>query len=204
MLFGLAYFAPTILRSMGYSAVRTQLMSVPPYATTFVISIGIGILGDRWGQRGYGLFLSGIFAMTGYILFLTSTHIPTLYGSIFLQTLGAFTSASAVSTWNVNNVQPYYKRSAAVGLGLVSANCGGILSTWIFTDPPRFKKATTINLVFSIGMCALAIVNRVWLMVQNTRKREERSHRHPPWNDKEEEAEKRRLGDDHPDFIYTL
>jgi MFS family permease len=172
---------------MGYSPVHTQLMSVPPYATTFVVSVAIAFLADRWGQRGYGLLLSGILAMAGYILFLTATHTSVLYGSIFLQTMGAFTSASAVGTWNVNNVQPYYKRSTAVGFGLAMANFGGVLSTWIFNDPPRFRKATMINLAFSVGICVLAVVNRVWLMAQNRRKEEERALRHPS---RKEEAEK--------------
>ena len=204
MIFGLAYFAPTIIRSMGYSPVRTQLMSVPPYATTFVVSVVIAILADRWGQRGYCLFLSGVLAMAGYILFLTSTHTSVLYGSLFLQTLGAFNAAPPIATWNLNNVQPHYKRATAVALGVATANFGGILSTWIFDDSPRFRKATSINLVFSIGMCTLAIINRVWLMVQNKRKERERVQRHPMRSEKEEEAERRRLGDDHPDFIYTL
>ena len=204
MLLGLAYFSPTIIRSMGYSAVRTQLMSVPPYATTFVVTVAAALLADRWGQRGYTLFLSGIVAMAGYILFLTSTSTPVLYGSIFLQTIGAFASASAASTWNVNNVQPHYKRSAAVGLGMAMANFGGVLSTWIFDDAPRFRKATKINLAFSVGMCVLAIVNRVWLMAQNNRKKADWVQRRPLGSEKEEEAERRRLGDNHPEFIYTL
>ena len=204
LLFGLAYFAPTIIRSMGYSAVRTQLMSVPPYVAAFVISIAVAIASDRWHQRGYGLFISTAVAMAGYIVFLTSTHTPVLYGSIFLQTVGTFTAAAAGTTWNVNNAQPYYKRSAAVGLVSSMTNFGGILSTWIFNDPPRFRKATTINIAFSIGICVLAVVNRVWLVMQNKRKEDERARRQPLGSEKEEEAERRRLGDDHPDFIYTL
>ena len=204
ILFGLDYFAPTIIRSMGYSPTHTQLMSVPPYATTFVVSVAIAFLGDRWGQRGYSLVFSGVIAMVGYILFLTSTHTSVLYGSIFLQTMGAFTSASAVGTWNVNNVQPHYKRSTAVGPGLALANFGGVLSTWIFNDPPRFRKATKINLAFSVGMCVLAVVNRVWLVAQNRRKEAERAVRLSRGGEEAEEAQKRRLGDGHPDFIYTL
>ena len=61
MIFNLAYFVPTIIRAMGYSPVNTQLMSVPPYATTFVCSVGIAFLSDRWGQRGYSVFTSGSF-----------------------------------------------------------------------------------------------------------------------------------------------
>ena len=125
ILFGLAYFPPSIIRSMDYNPIYAQLMSVRPYATTFVVSDAIAFLGDRWGESGYSLIFSGIIAMVGYILLLTSNHTSVLYGSNFLQTMGAFTSASAVSTWNVNNVQPNYKHSTAVGLGLAMANFGG-------------------------------------------------------------------------------
>jgi MFS family permease len=179
-------------------------MSVPPYAATFVFSVGVAILADRWGERGCCLFLSGLLGIAGYVLWLTSTRPSTLYGSIFLQTMGAFASASAASAWNVNNVQPHYKRSTAVGFALAMANFGGILSAWIFDDSPRFTKAATINLAFGVGVCVLAVVNRVWLMVQNNRKDGEQVQRQPLESEKLEEAERRRLGDDHPDFLYTL
>jgi hypothetical protein len=68
---------------MGYSAVRTQLMSVPPYAAAFVCAVGIGVLPDHWGQRGYSVFLFGALAMIGYMILLTSSRTPVLYGSIF-------------------------------------------------------------------------------------------------------------------------
>ena len=116
--------------------------------------------------------------------------------------MGAFTFASAVGTWNVNNVQPHYKRSTAVGLGLVMANFGGALSTWIFNDPPRFKKATKVNLAFSIGVCVL--VNRVWLVAQNRRKEGERAVGLSQGGEEAEEAQRRCRGDDRPDIIYTL
>ena len=108
--------------------------------------------------------------MVGDILFFTSTNSSILYGSIFLQTIGTFASALAVGTQNVNNVQPHYKRSIAAWLGLAMAKFRGVLSTWIFNDPPRFRKATKINLAFTIGVCMLAAVNRVWLVVRNRRK----------------------------------
>jgi len=203
-LASLSYFVPTILRSMGYSAVRTQLMSVPPFAVTFVLSVAIAFLADRWRQRGYSLFLSGVVAVVGYSMFLTSTDIPVLYGSIFLQTLGSFTSASAATTWNVNNVQPHYKRSTSIGFESTVANFGGVMATWIYDDPPRFAKATKINIASSVVIAVLAIVNRVWLVMQNKRKERERAQRRPLGSEEEEEAERRRLRDDHPDFVYTL
>ena len=49
--------------------------------------------------------------------------------------------------------------------------------TIIYNGPPRFRKATKINLVFSIGVCVLVSVNRVWLVVRNRRKEGERAVR---------------------------
>ena len=204
ILLGMAYFAPTIIHSMGYSPVRTQLMSVPPYAATFVICVGVALLSDRWGQRGYCLLFSGTLAIIGYIIFLTSTDTSVLYGSIILQTVGAFTAAPAGTTWNVNNVQPHYRRSAAVGIVTTMANLGGMLAMWIYNDPPKFTTGTKINLASSIGICVLALVNRTWLKVQNKRKERERARRQPLGSKAEEDAERRRLGDNHPDFVYTL
>ena len=82
-------------------------------------------------------------------------------------------------------------------------NFGGVLSTCIFNDPPRFKKATKISLAFRIGVCLLAAVNRVWLVVRNRRKEGERAIRLSRGGGEAEEAQRRCLGDDHPDFIYT-
>jgi len=84
------------------------------------------------------------------------------------------------------------------------ANIGGTLSTWLFDDPPRFRKATKINLASGIRICGLAVVNRVWLMMQNKREGGEWARKQPLGSEEEEETERRRLGDDHPDIIYTL
>ena len=80
------------------------------------------------------------------------------------------------------------------------ANFGGVLSTWIFNDPPRFRKATKINLAFSVGVCVLAAIDRVWLVAQNKRKEGQRA----AGSEEDEEAQRRRLRDGHLDFIYTL
>ena len=60
------------------------------------------------------------------------------------------------------------------GLDLPWPTLGGVLSTWIFNDPARFRKATKINLAFSIRVCVFAAVNRVRSVTQNRRKEGER------------------------------
>ena len=73
------------------------------------------------------------------------------------------------------------------------ANFGGVLSTWIFNDPPRFRNAIKINLAFSDGECVLA---------ENKRKEGERAVGQPPEGNEEAEVAQRSHG--HPDSIHTL
>jgi len=57
---------------------------------------------------------------------------------------------------------------------------------------------------FSISLCALVIINQVWLVGQNKRKEVEQAQRQPSGSEAEEEAERKCLGGDHPEFICML
>ncbi|CCO30344.1 putative transporter C1002,16c [Rhizoctonia solani AG-1 IB] len=169
-LFGLAFFAPSIVNSLGYSPVRTQLMTVPPYAVSFVVSLVLAYISDRYKLRGPVLFVTGIIATAGYALYLTQTNKHVLYGSLFLQIPGVYASAPTLSAWMANNALPYYKRATAVALAFVFSNLGGIVSTWIFPDPPRYTTATRLNLACAAGLCVFAVVIDLYLIAQNKRK----------------------------------
>jgi hypothetical protein len=110
----------------------------------------------------------------------------------------------------MNNVQPHYRRATAVAFVFVITNIGGIVSTWLFTDPPRFHKATSINLSFSLGMAVISAGLIFYLHACNAIKRKEveqllQTHGkgigHGEWDSLEEQ---KRLGDRHPRFEFTL
>ncbi|KAJ1307310.1 hypothetical protein OPQ81_001418 [Rhizoctonia solani] len=203
-LFGLAFFAPTIVNSLGYSPIRTQLMTVPPYAVSFVVSLVLAYVSDRYKLRGPVLFVTGIIATAGYAIYLTTTDKHTLYGSLFLQIPGVYASAPTLSAWMANNVQPYYKRATAVALAFVFSNLGGIVSTWIFPDPPRFTTATRLNLAFAAGLCVFAVIVDLYLLAQNRRKATILSSPDYGRNGEDSAEEQQRLGDRHPKFKYML
>lgn len=49
--YGYAFFAPTIISTFGYSAIKTQLYSVPPWACAFAFAMIIAFLSDRFKHR---------------------------------------------------------------------------------------------------------------------------------------------------------
>lgn len=87
-LFGLAYFTPSIVATFGYSIVRTQLLTVPPFAVAFVgeyryaarskrtelilwpVTMVTAYLSDKYKRRGFGAIATSILAVAGYAVFL--------------------------------------------------------------------------------------------------------------------------------------
>jgi MFS family permease len=178
-LYALAFFIPTIVQGLGYRGISTQLHSVPPYACSAVFAIASCYFSDSFRHRGLFVIVSALISIVGYALFLASTDNQVLYGSVFLQVIGAYTMAPLLSSWMPNNLAPYYKRVTGIAFGFISTNSGGILSTWLFptTDAPRYRTATWTTLGFSISIVVLAAMNSVFLTRENRRKARQESDR---------------------------
>jgi hypothetical protein len=132
------------------------------------------------------------------------------YGALFLQIVGVYAIIPCLVTWNANNIQPYYRRATAVVVIVAAVNVGGILSTWLYTDAPRFHKATCINLSFSLGIALASAGLIFYLRSRNAEKRVkvqgllqlgEQGKEDGKWDSPEEQ---RRLGDRHSRFEYTM
>lgn len=57
-LYSVSIFLPSIIKSMGHTAEMAQLMSVPPYVTACIGTVGAGYVADKHGQRG--IYVIGI------------------------------------------------------------------------------------------------------------------------------------------------
>ena len=59
-LYAFSLFLPTIMKNLGYTSTRAQLLSVPPYAVAAVVTIAVGFIADRTQMRGKPIFLDNI------------------------------------------------------------------------------------------------------------------------------------------------
>ena len=139
-----------------------------------------------------------------------SKNKSTDYAALHLEIIGNYGISSCLATWLANNVQPHYRRATAIAIFAFAANIGGIVSPWFFTDPPRFHKATSVNLAVSLVLAASCAGMVVYFRAGNAKKRkkvEDYLQTHGKglglgeWDSLEE---RRRLGDRHPRFEFTL
>lgn len=50
-VYSFSLFLPTIIAAMGYSAARSQLLTVPPYVFGCIMTINAGYLSDKYRKR---------------------------------------------------------------------------------------------------------------------------------------------------------
>ncbi|KAG1739003.1 major facilitator superfamily domain-containing protein [Suillus lakei] len=199
-LYGLAYFEPTIVAGLGYTGNQAQLMSAPPYAVAFVVSMITAVISDRYKCRGYMLIFFSVCNLVGFIMFYASTSNHVRYGSLFLTISGSYCGAPPVITWVANNSAPHVRRATSVAIAFIMTNSGGILATWLLgslSPAPNYTKATVTFIIMSVGMVVLSSVTLAYLWHQNRLKADRRQFGTP-------EDEPRGLGDKSAWFVYNL
>ncbi|KAI0742020.1 MFS general substrate transporter [Daedaleopsis nitida] len=172
-LSGLSTFLPSIVVGLGYSGSRAQLMTVPPFAVSAVLSILTSIFSDYYGKRGLTIiFFAGLSAI-GFGIFYESFASNIRYGALFLLVPGTFCVGAPLGTWMANNSAPLMRRATSIALLTTMTNLGSVLASWLFgfiSPAPRYTSATVTLLVFQVATALLAGVNVTWLTRENKRK----------------------------------
>ncbi|KAL4865116.1 hypothetical protein BDV12DRAFT_155906 [Aspergillus spectabilis] len=173
---GLAFFAPTIVRTIYPDAtvVGQQLRTVPPYIVGAFFTVLFPFLSWRWDNRMIFFVAGPPLMMTGYIMFLASTDAMVRYGASFLIASGAFSFGALCNAHVSNNVVSDTARSASIGTNVMFGNVGGLIATWSFLqfDAPDYHIGNGLNLATS-SLCLILSVCLWWWMKWDNKKREE-------------------------------
>jgi predicted MFS family arabinose efflux permease len=215
-LYGLALFLPSIVNELELSANKTQLLSVGPFVVGFFVTVISACLSDRYESRGITVALVSVLAVVGFAVYLGAEDKFISYGALYLMVPGVYATTPVLAAWMANNSESYYRRATSVAIGFIAANSGGILSVWRFptSEGPKFRKTTVMNLIFSILVIVISLVNMAYLSFRNKakkqpEKRAELLDKYMVANERGEYDDGKlrawiELGDRHPDFVYTL
>lgn len=205
-LFGLAYFTPSIVQGMGYSPTKTQLLTVPPFAIAFFVTMASAFAADRFKARGLTALSTTLLAVVGFALFLGAETIAARYTALCFMITGIYATAPSLISWIPNNTAAHIRRATAVALGFIMTNAGGIISTWIYpkSAAPGYKFAGKYNLALVCVTLGL-VSGEIWLLRwKNGGKERDREGILRSVEHLSSEEQFEALGDHHPDFKYTL
>ncbi|KAI8144072.1 major facilitator superfamily domain-containing protein, partial [Fennellomyces sp. T-0311] len=150
----IALFMPSLLSTMGWGTLETQLMTVPPYALGCIVCVTASILSDKFKTRG--VFLYGMAAPLMTIAFAVligvKEDIGPRYMAIFFATAGAFTGSPMFVGWVVENTAGPMVRAIASAFAISAGSIGGLIATWTYLpeQAPEYLAGNIINLVCAI------------------------------------------------------
>ncbi|TCD70506.1 hypothetical protein EIP91_003267 [Steccherinum ochraceum] len=163
--YSFVYFAPSILQTLGHSPIRTQLLSVPPYACGFVYSMTVAFASDYFKHRFLFALVSALMSLVGYAALLSDLgNNKVEYAMLFLGSTGVYAAMPIVLCWYSMNVRGHVNRAVAGGWQLAFGNIGGIVASYAFvaSDAPKYLHGYLILVVLLcvsiVGLVAYYVI----------------------------------------------
>lgn len=205
-LYGISFFLPTILRNVGFSINKSQLMTIPIYITASILSVIQAYVSDKTGLRSPFIMGSFILMLVGTIIAIAtdpSVKPLVVYGGVYITCAGLYPAFPGIVSWNANNQSGSYKRAIAIAVHIGLGNMSGAIASNIFRRPdaPRFILGHAVVLGFII-LGILSIIG-LSLLYKFTNAKRDREIREGKYDDADIE-ELNKLGDKSPYFRYKF
>lgn len=142
-LYAFSLFLPSIIRELGYSATRANLLSVPPYACGAMLTVGIGWFADKTKKRGWCNIFVSLLGVLGFSLLTGVENANVKYAATFLGALGIYPCIANTIVWTANNTEGVYKRGVTLGIVIGWGNLNGVMSSNIYQS----RDAVSISII---------------------------------------------------------
>ncbi|KAM0452491.1 hypothetical protein ACHAPV_009525 [Trichoderma viride] len=172
-LYGISLFLPTIIKNLGYTANKAQLMTVPIYITAAILAVIVAYVSDRVGKRSPFIITLYCFLIVGFSMCISTSNPKVVYGGVFITACAIYPAFPGVISWLANNLSGSYKRSAGMAMQIGIGNLGGAMAANFYRqkDGPRYILGHALELGF-IGAGIIAALVLVFSYTQINRKRE--------------------------------
>jgi hypothetical protein len=145
----LVYFCPTIVNGLGYTSVQAQLMTIPPWAIGYVVSLCLAWSSDRFNARGLHAAAAAAVAGIGFLAcsLLPADEYAKRYGCLILACCGVFPSLSPLIAWVTCNVPSARTVGLAAALNNATVGLASITAVWIWKPKEAARGYPTGNIV---------------------------------------------------------
>ncbi|KAG9315896.1 major facilitator superfamily domain-containing protein [Chiua virens] len=123
--YGITLFTPTIIKDLGFSATNAQLLSVPPFVISSIVTILFGFWSDKYQIRGPYVITGCLVGLVGYAMLYTQTSPGIGYIGSILVAVGVFPCVPIDLAWISSNAGGDIKRGVAIAMVNGFGNLGG-------------------------------------------------------------------------------
>ncbi|KAL4965348.1 putative MFS transporter [Aspergillus stella-maris] len=163
----LSLFTPAITSGLGYSSLKAQLMTVPPWAVAYVVTLAVAWSADHFNSRGLH---SAVLSLIGAMGFLASAVLPadaylSRYGCLIVATAGSFGCIPPLLGWLSANIRSTAGTGLAIALNVSFGAPGQIIGVWIYKNDERERGYPTghwVNAALLLMVCVGCVGLRGW------------------------------------------
>ncbi|KAK2841535.1 hypothetical protein FQN49_006162 [Arthroderma sp. PD_2] len=154
--YALSYFAPTILRAMGYSPAIASLLTAPPTVFSCIVAMGISRLADKYRMRAPAIALQCIICVIGLMIIAYHPNNNVRYFGFFLGAAGCQGNIPAILAYQSNNIRYQSKRAVGSALQIGFGALGGIVASTVFReqDAPGYVPGLWVTTGFQLFILA--------------------------------------------------
>lgn len=194
-------FIPTILKSLGWTAIKAQLYSVPPFVVAAVWAIFNCWVSDVIRKRGMVAAVNSAISLVGFAILATANDAKVKYIALFVACAGAVPPGPAYITWGINNASGPTIRAVSAAYIVMWGQVGAFIATWSYLpkDAPAFRTGHWINFGSQSLSVVVALLGIVYIRWENRMR--DKGARDGRVNDLTE-GEALKLGYRHPSVRY--
>ncbi|KAJ3521096.1 hypothetical protein NM208_g13450 [Fusarium decemcellulare] len=187
-LYGISLFLPTIIRNLGYSSSKAQLMTVPIYITAAIIAVIVAWTSDRVGKRSPFIVVFLCIMIVGFSMCISTSNPKVVYGGVFIAACAIYPAFPGVISWLANNLAGSYKRSVGMAIQIGVGNLGGAMASNFYRqkDGPHYILGHGLELGFiSAGIIAALILIFSYDRINKSRERKMAAGEHEQYSEEE-------------------
>ncbi|KAF5027615.1 hypothetical protein F66182_286 [Fusarium sp. NRRL 66182] len=130
----LSLFTPSITAGLGFQDLQAQLMTVPPYAAAYVVTLLVSWSADKHNSRALH---SAVFSLIGAVGFIASATLPPdaytpRYACLIIAACGLFACIPPLLGWLSSNLHSTAAMGLAIALNVSMGAPGQIVGVWIY------------------------------------------------------------------------
>lgn len=141
---GLQLYGPTIIRSLGFSKIRANLLNSVSSFLVVVFSFAIAWASDKTRLRGPWCIIASLWSIAfgGALFGSTSKGKWTKYALFTMLSSGNALSQGLNDAWLNINSRSAEKRSIGLALAVIGSNAGGLAGKQLFreSDAPKYTQ----------------------------------------------------------------
>ncbi|KAH9217562.1 MFS transporter [Leptodontidium sp. 2 PMI_412] len=143
----LSNFLPTIVQGLGYTSIRAQGLTAPPYLGAFICCVFAAFASNKFGQRGPMTAAFATLGAIGYGLLASQKDTNVRYAAIWFASCGVFPALALNMTWMLNNQAGDTKKGTVMSMLAIFGQCSSFVASTIFPveDKPYYVKGTAVG-----------------------------------------------------------